>query len=811
MKYLNSIIRGGLIPLLYIALLLAPGSGWAQDPATETPPAQPATFPGLSEVQPNKADLLRAAADVQSSLLSTTTLAEHEQAVVHLRAQQEALQKQIEELGAPEKWSSDRLLDIRQSLENQRIDQQKRLEMISSQAILREQELHDWEQRQLFWKEWESHLAPLGKMTRGSFRESQQAITATLAALNERHTQLVTLQQQTAVLLDAGLLSDKRLAEIFEALRRDLLRKSAPALYSPRFFTRFNDNLRLEIQQDLQAAAWTRPGFFDAHTLLFAAQLFILVTVFLIIRRYRHAEIAEEWQFLTARPLAAAFFAAFAGPGLFYVQPPSLISLVLRVLTLGSAALLLHGLLKNRRLRQAFYLLIGVEFGKELLDALFMPLPIQRLYHFATCLFITLLIYRSACRDRQAVATRHYHTALLYLIAGLFLAATIAQATGFSTLGFTISALTVNTLFTSILLLMAIYLGRGAIDFLVDLAPLQKWRFISRHGAGLAKRLKLLLQLCLLFEGGLYLLNIWRVFPTRAQAIETISSIGVSISGTEVNLGMLLWAAIVMILTYQISWLIRSLVDTTLLRSRRTDRGVRDAARKLIHYSFLAIGVLLALTTAGVDARVFAVVGGAFGIGIGFGLQNIVNNFVSGIILLFERPIKAGDTIIIDSEWGTVKSIGLRSTVVETIDNSEIIVPNSQLISEKVTNWTLSTTMARVVMPVGVAYGTDIAKVLEILTQTGKEHPQVLVEPAVSAIFSGFGASSLDFELRVFIANIQDRLRVRSEILQGIAAGLNAAGIEIPFPQHDLHLRSIDVGAADRLQPATQVDKETAP
>jgi potassium-dependent mechanosensitive channel len=157
--------------------------------------------------------------------------------------------------------------------------------------------------------------------------------------------------------------------------------------------------------------------------------------------------------------------------------------------------------------------------------------------------------------------------------------------------------------------------------------------------------------------------------------------------------------------------------------------------------------------------------------------------------------------VVIDQDWGRVISIGLRSTVIETFDGSELIVPNSQLISEKVTNWTLTTTRSRVVMPVGVAYGSDLALVLRILEEAGENHPLVLPEPAPSSIFIGFGDSSLDFELRCWIADVKMRLSVRSDIGQFIDRRFREEGVEIPFPQRDLHLRSVDGELLRRVQP----------
>jgi potassium-dependent mechanosensitive channel len=156
--------------------------------------------------------------------------------------------------------------------------------------------------------------------------------------------------------------------------------------------------------------------------------------------------------------------------------------------------------------------------------------------------------------------------------------------------------------------------------------------------------------------------------------------------------------------------------------------------------------------------------------------------------------------VVLDNDWGTVRKIGLRSTTVETFDLAELIVPNAILVSEKVTNWTLSNSRSRLVIPIGVAYGSDVPKVLAILAEAAREQPDVLEQPEPSPIFVAFGDSSLDFELRVWMADAQKRLLVRNDLLQYIDRRFREEGVEIPFPQRDLHLRSIDSSIIGGLQ-----------
>jgi small-conductance mechanosensitive channel len=200
----------------------------------------------------------------------------------------------------------------------------------------------------------------------------------------------------------------------------------------------------------------------------------------------------------------------------------------------------------------------------------------------------------------------------------------------------------------------------------------------------------------------------------------------------------------------------------------------------------------VALLALGFEFTKLTIILSALGVGIGFGLQGIVNNFVSGLILLFERPVRAGDYIELDGKWAEVKNIGLRATTAQTFDQADVIIPNADLVSNQVINWTLSNRRVRLIIPVGVAYGSDIELVMKTLLACAKENSGIAGEPPPQVLFQSFGESSLDFELRVWVPNAEDRLTVKSELNQAIERKFRDAKIEIAFPQRDLHLRNVN-------------------
>ena len=219
-------------------------------------------------------------------------------------------------------------------------------------------------------------------------------------------------------------------------------------------------------------------------------------------------------------------------------------------------------------------------------------------------------------------------------------------------------------------------------------------------------------------------------------------------------------------------------------------RGLPYAISTVTYYSLLLLVAFAALSGAGIELNKFTVLTGALGVGLGFGLQNIVNNFVSGLILLFERPIHVGDTVDVGGLVGIVRRIGARSSTVVTFQGAEVIVPNSNLLSNQVINWTLSSQWRRVDVPVRVAYGTDPERVIKLLVDVAETHPGVLLERPPMAFFMGFGESSLNFELRFWSAWQDTWFQLQSDVTVAVARALREASIEIPFPQRELHVRS---------------------
>jgi potassium efflux system protein len=256
------------------------------------------------------------------------------------------------------------------------------------------------------------------------------------------------------------------------------------------------------------------------------------------------------------------------------------------------------------------------------------------------------------------------------------------------------------------------------------------------------------------------------------------------LSPLDVVLAALVFGAILLATGVLRRWLGEKLRTGT-----RLDLGVRNAIVSGVGYGGAALAIIIAIATLGLDLSNLALVAGALSVGVGFGLRTVVENFVAGLLLLIERPIKEGDWIVTTSYQGMVKRISVRSTEIETFDRASVIVPNADLVAQPVQNWTHKNRTARIIVPVGVAYGSDVDKVCQILRACAADHPQVQRYPEPTVLFQQFGESSLDFELRCYVKDTDYFLTCKSDLNMAIDKAFREEGIEIPFPQRDLHLR----------------------
>jgi len=263
------------------------------------------------------------------------------------------------------------------------------------------------------------------------------------------------------------------------------------------------------------------------------------------------------------------------------------------------------------------------------------------------------------------------------------------------------------------------------------------------------------------------------------------------LGNTVLTIWTVIYLLILVILLLFVTGRLKRWVVRRLLAGSNVDIGVREAVASIVSYLVIFVGFLIILQTTGIDLRGLTILAGALGIGVGFGLQDITTNFISGLIILLERPIKVGDRIEVEKTVGDITKISLRATTIITNDNIAVIVPNTQFISSTVINWSHTDRDVRFNIPVGVSYQSDPEKVRELLLEVAESHSGVLKESKPDVLFDGFGDSSLNFTLRVWSRLYITRPGVlRSELNFAICKKFRENGIEIPYPQRDIHIRS---------------------
>jgi small-conductance mechanosensitive channel len=351
---------------------------------------------------------------------------------------------------------------------------------------------------------------------------------------------------------------------------------------------------------------------------------------------------------------------------------------------------------------------------------------------------------------------------------------------------------------------LALYAGAHVLTSIMRLAlarrSVSRFRVITQHAGPLLGSATRLVMWIAAAAWLVVTLNEFRVARPVSDWLKRVLTFSIEAGNLSVTLGSVLLFFVSVWIAFWVAKTVRVVLQDEVLPKMQLPRGVSNSVSTLSYYALVIVGLLIALAAAGFETSQFAIVFGALGIGIGLGLQNVVNNFVSGLILMFERPIQPGDVVEVSGTSGKVREIGMRATTLTTFEGADVVVPNGTLLSEKLINWTLSDMNRRIDVNVGVAYGSDPRKVIELLASVAATTPGIATEPRPAVLFTGFGANSLDFGVRAWTNDFDDWVAIRTEMTARVYEALRTAGLEIPFPQQDLHLRTVSPQARDQLR-----------
>lgn len=628
-----------------------------------------------------------------------------------------------------------------------------------------------------------------------------QASIDTALALISRQLEVVLPVHEKALGIQARVNSlHAEVNAMLVTTRSSVFRKSAPSMFSGEYYAEYRGELYRQLRQGFRDVQWPSRQFLEFHGWkLFLHALITFTLVIGILRRRQALEARERWRFMVMRPLSTGWFVSMWLVGPFYGPIAPMWVAIFWILGMIAAVRLLGAVTSDVRKRKTFYGLAVLTVLFHIFRFISLPLPLFRLY-----VFVVSLVGFFFCLQRTLLSVRRggsmWYVWLLRLSTLIFLVVVISEMGGYSALASHVLEASLKTTFIILLGWMFMYLVEGGLQMAVRSTVLQKIPRLRTHEDAAVSRLTLLTGLAVFSLVTVGLLVIWRIYQSPFEAMEGLLSVGFSIGSSRITFGVVIVAATIFYASFLVSWVIQGVLLEQVFLRRSVQTGVQVSIAKLVHYALICVGFLVALGLLGLNFTNIAILGGALGVGIGFGLQTIVNNFVCGLILLFERPIRVGDYIEIGGLWAEIKRIGLRSTIVETFDRADIVIPNSDLITNQVTNWTRSNRVIRLRIPVGVAYGSDVSVVMKILLEAAQDNPSVLSTPKPQVLFLGFGESSLDFEVRAHLAEVDNIFIVRSEINQAIDREFREAGIVIPFPQRDLHLRTIDESAGAKLR-----------
>ncbi|UCF41431.1 MAG: mechanosensitive ion channel [Gemmatimonadota bacterium] len=505
------------------------------------------------------------------------------------------------------------------------------------------------------------------------------------------------------------------------------------------------------------------------------------------------------------RPFATGLLLSVLFNRLLHPLAPSVFYDAVAVVALLALLRLVPGLVPSRLVRPV-YGLIAAYLTYDLFD-LFVGRPwilrVVILVIAAAVLAGVVRLLRAERRDPEARATRweRAFVVLLPIGAALLGVSVLANIVGYTALAELLVEGTVSAALIGLIVLLGVRSADAAIYAGLATQTAQSSRVLRDHGDRLAQRAASLVHVGGALLWSVFVFRRFRMWDEVRGATGAILTEEVSIGSWQISILDIAVFLIALWLGLMIARGVRVVLRDDVLTRVALPRGMPETISTSVYYVVLVFAFFIAAGAAGFDLTKFTILAGALGVGIGFGLQNIVNNFISGLILLFERPIQIGDTIEIENLVGSVKQIGIRASVVRTFAGAEVIVPNGDLISGRVINWTLSDRLRRIEIAVGVAYGTDPQRVMDILLEQAKSHADTLEHPEPYVLFMGFGESSLDFQLRFWTAEYDRWIFIESEVKVAVNSALKEAGIEIPFPQRDLHLRSVDAAAGEALAP----------
>ncbi|MDX2479989.1 MAG: mechanosensitive ion channel [Desulfuromusa sp.] len=802
---------------LFLALICWSADLQAADKGVESQKA--GVLQGAESYEPDLSKIIPMAADLSVRLVSLESQMEDDLDSEPITKEFSAIEtrslaaiKQLQLLKDEQESNYLRYLELNQLLANEKELLDKIGKPVAEAIVRLDRWGREWLVESQRWQAWQASLlrerSPY--QLRTAFKTAATTIEKAQTVVLQHIEPLMVIQARGAAILSKISVFNVEVDKLIAGTRQDSLYGKSPPMYSPLYLSQFKTEMWGSVWGGLKLLAMPDSRFFARHG--FAIGLLLLLFTILSVVINRNRQLLREsalWSDLAKRPCSTVLFICtlIIAFQLELWEAPATMILINTVVGGVACARLLGSVLVQPWRKKAVYGIMAAYIVTLIFIATGLPSPLYRLYVFTVsiiALSVCMKWLKESVKQNEAVC---YHW-LIRTVALLYVIILIAEFFGKAGAAAYLFKSSLMTMATIVPIMLFVHLIRGGVHWIYYSSPVWQIKLMRNDAEKYVRKTGfMLVAAILLFVLLPAVFMAWNLFDSIPKAITGLLTPGFYIGELRISVGLVIAASVTLYGSFFASQVLPKVLLDEAVTGGHMERGVRLSVGRLLQYLIISIGVLVAFSMLGLDLTKLTIVLSAFGVGIGFGLQSIVNNFVSGLILLFERPLREGDTINIGTNMAQIKKIGLRATIVQTFDNADVIIPNADLISNQVTNWTLNNRNVRVSLPVGVAYGSDVPLVGETLLACAKEHDAVAKSPAPHVLFMGLGDSSLDFELRVWIPDADDRILVRSELYHKIIQKFSDEKIVIPFPQRDLHLFTNEP-ISEKVLPKTREELE---
>jgi small-conductance mechanosensitive channel len=629
-----------------------------------------------------------------------------------------------------------------------------------------------------------------------------QGIDASEGMLQKRRASVLTLQTRVAEQTQRANSGLRSIRSAQSAAANRLWLQDSPPIWSPEVRTAAAQSLGRDSQVSLGAQAalvrdylereWTKLVYI---ALLFIAFVLVMLRVQRQVARWTDKDRAlDRTNRVLQLPFSTASLLAIVAARLILYDAPRGVWIILGMLALIPIVVVLRSLI-DRHLFPLVNALV-VFYLTAQLRILTAPIPAlsRVILLLETVGGLIFLIWFLRARRRSGPRTTSNKTARIassIAVAG-FGAIIVTNSLGYVALANYLSVGILSAAYFAVILYAAARILEGLVLFALRTRPLASLGMVQRHQTLLQRRITRLIKVAAMVTWVLLSLGAFSLREAVISRTMTLFNSDIGVRWFRISLGAVAACALTIWITLLLSRFLRFLLQEEIYHRFQLARGPAYAVSTLVHYVVLLVGFYVAIAALGADMTKFAILAGAFGVGAGFGLQNIFNNFFSGLILLFERPVQVGDLIQVGDQIGVVRRIGIRASIIALDDKSQLIIPNGQLISEKVTNRTFSSLQKRMELTIRTAYGEDPEQVIKLLVTTAAAHPHVLKTTPPDAVLKQFSEDALVFVLGFTTENVAQFPFVQSDVAVAVNAALREAGIEIPVPQRIVHLEQND-------------------